>query len=179
MTNFVPTPEQADIVSAARDTEDNLLISALAGAAKTSTLVLIAEALPSVRLLCLAFNVRIKKEMEKRMPDNATVMTLNGLGHRVWSDTIGRRLELNTSKTYGLTKAIVEDLGPDDRKEAYEYFSDITKAIDLGKTCGYVPDGAYGEAQRLMDDSAFFAHLDEEPTPLMIDIIRQVSTLSI
>ena len=179
MTNFVPTPEQADIISAARDTEDNLLISALAGAAKTSTLVLIAEALPSIRLLCLAFNVRIKKEMEKRMPDNATVMTLNGLGHRVWSDTIGRRLELNTSKTYGLTKALVEDLGPDDRKEAYEYFSDITKAIDFGKTCGYVPDGAYGEAQRLMDDSAFFAHLDEEPTPLMMDIIRQVSTLSI
>ena len=176
---FIPTPEQAEIISAAAETEDNLLISALAGAAKTSTLVLIAEALPSVRLLCLAFNVRIKKEMEKRMPDNATVMTLNGLGHRVWSDTIGRRLELNTSKTYGLTKALVEDLGPDDRKEAYEYFSDITKAIDFGKTCGYVPDGIHPEAQRLMGDSAFFAHLDEEPTPLMMDIIRQVSTLSI
>jgi hypothetical protein len=42
-----PTAEQQAILDAAKGTGDNLIIHALAGAAKTSTLVLIGKALPS------------------------------------------------------------------------------------------------------------------------------------
>ena len=42
----VPTPEQVEILDAVRSTDDNLLVSALAGAAKTTTLVMMAEQLP-------------------------------------------------------------------------------------------------------------------------------------
>ena len=45
MTSFTPTQEQAAIVEFAHESNSNLIIQALAGAAKTSTLVLIAEAL--------------------------------------------------------------------------------------------------------------------------------------
>ena len=69
-------------------------IKALAGAAKTSTLVLIAKALPNVRMLCLAFNKKIATEMEARLPSNCTAMTLNSLGHRTWAECSGRRLVL-------------------------------------------------------------------------------------
>lgn len=41
---FTPTEEQSAIVDAAKSTSANLAINALAGAAKTSTLVMIAEA---------------------------------------------------------------------------------------------------------------------------------------
>ena len=41
---FKPTEEQSAIVSFAQTSDENLLVSALAGAAKTSTLVLLAEA---------------------------------------------------------------------------------------------------------------------------------------
>ena len=42
---FTPTPEQLAIVEAAATSNENLAVVARAGAAKTSTLVLIAEAL--------------------------------------------------------------------------------------------------------------------------------------
>ena len=45
MPNFTPTPEQRAIVEAGVNLPDNLLVSALAGAAKTSTLELLAEAI--------------------------------------------------------------------------------------------------------------------------------------
>lgn len=86
---FPPTPEQSAILSAAREQQASLMISALAGTGKTTTLVMLAEALPAVPSLALAFNVKIKKELEERFPANFTVLTLNGLGHRAWTRHIG------------------------------------------------------------------------------------------
>src|SRR6478735_2782728 len=101
---FTPTSEQALIVETSRTTEDNLIIQALAGAAKTSTLVLIAEALKSVPILCLAFNKKIADEMKERLPGNCTSMTLNSLGHRAWGSAINRRLEIRPNKVGDLLK---------------------------------------------------------------------------
>jgi superfamily I DNA/RNA helicase len=97
-----PTPEQLAIIEAAQHSTDNLLVSALAGAAKTSTLVLIAEALPDVDILCLAFNKKIATEMQERLPKNCKAMTLNSLGHRTWGDATGRRIRIESSKTYDI-----------------------------------------------------------------------------
>lgn len=72
---MTPTPEQVAIVEAAKQTNDNLLVSALAGAAKTSTLVLIAKALQKHPILCLAFNKRIATEMQERLPGNCTAIS--------------------------------------------------------------------------------------------------------
>ena len=91
MPAFTPTPEQLAIVTAATDTTDNLLVSALAGAAKTSTLEMIANALPDVNTICLAFNKKIATEMEQRLPSNCTAKTLNALGNAAWKDAIGKR----------------------------------------------------------------------------------------
>src|SRR5690606_36910826 len=99
MTTFTPTEEQAACIEAARSTTDNLIISALAGAAKTSTLVMISEAVRTPTL-CLAFNKRIAAEMKQRLPSHCEAMTLNSLGHRVWGRSIGRRLVVNTRKNY-------------------------------------------------------------------------------
>jgi F-box protein 18 (helicase) len=87
---MTPTPEQAAIIEAARDTKENLLINALAGAAKTSTLVMIAQALPVGPILSLAFNKRIAEEMKKRLPGHVDCRTLNAIGHRVWAAAVGK-----------------------------------------------------------------------------------------
>ena len=63
-----PTPEQQAIIDAACGTSDNILVNALAGAAKTTTLEMICKALPVQPILSLAFNKRIAQEMEKRLP---------------------------------------------------------------------------------------------------------------
>lgn len=95
---LAPTPEQAAIIAAAKDTSVSLMVSAYAGCGKTTTLELIANALPPGPALALAFNVKIKKELEKRFPSNFTILTMNGLGHQAFGRSIGKRLVLDERK---------------------------------------------------------------------------------
>jgi superfamily I DNA/RNA helicase len=176
---FTPTPEQEAIRTAARSTKDNLLITALAGAAKTSTLVLIAKALSTTPTLCLAFNKRIATEMQTRLPGNCTSRTLNSVGHEAWKKYLGRNLVVNSSKTYAILTSLVEDLDPKSKNAAYENFSEILKAIDAGKTAGYVPSNTFPNAHGLMDDSDLGEWLDEKITTLEADLIRAASVISI
>lgn len=177
--DFQPTPEQAAIVSACRETSDNIIIHALAGAAKTSTLVLIAKALPSVPMMCLAFNVRIKKELGERLPGNCETLTLNGLGHRVWGRFLGRRLVVDKDKVYKIVSGLVDKLEPDEKREAFESFTTVMNAVRFGKTSGYIPTGKHPHAKPLVQDDEFFASLDEEPTALEERLIRQATIASL
>jgi superfamily I DNA/RNA helicase len=179
---MTPTPEQLSIISAAQSTSSNLLISALAGAAKTSTLVLIAEALPSVQILCLAFNKKIADEMQSRLPDNCKAMTLNSLGHRVWGDAIGRRLRIDASKTYDIVSILFDKLGQFEKKECYENLSDLLRTIDFGKACGWIPDEFRHPVHRprpLLSNDEFFAHIDEDYPDFMQDLIIEASLISL
>lgn len=177
---MTPTPEQTAIVEAAVNTTDNLLIKALAGAAKTSTLVLIAEALRKTTILCISFNKKIADEMKARLPGNCTSMTLNSMGHRVWSDTIGKRLTLNTKKNYEILTALMDQLDAQDREDLFESFGDMLKAIESGKTAGYIPDGRFPKARALMSDDEFFDEwLDIEFTDMQRHLILEASAQSI
>lgn len=179
---FTPTDEQLAIVDAAQNSEDNLLVSALAGAAKTSTLVLIAEALPETQILCLAFNKKIADEMTRRLPKNCVAKTLNGLGHSVWGDAIGRRLSINASKTYDLLSAEMDSLDPVTRKEVGDNFTDIMRTIDFGKACGWIPDSFSKPpftAKPLMSDDEFFGHIDEEYSKDVQDLIIGITIKSL
>lgn len=177
---FTPTPEQQAIVAAATETKDNLLVSALAGAAKTSTLVLVAQALKGTQILCLAFNKRIAEEMKSRLPANCDAMTLNSLGHRAWAQYLnGRRLNLDTKKTYRIVGDLIEKLDAKDKEAAYPIMADLMRNVDFGKACGYIPTGHYPQIKGLMDDAEFFAHLEEEPGRLEEDLIRAATLQSL
>lgn len=180
-TELTPTPEQVAIVDAAKNSNDNLLISALAGAAKTSTLVLIAEALPKTSMLCLAFNKRIAVEMQKRLPSTCVAKTLNSVGWSAWARFLNKRfLENAESKTYRLVGEYIEGLYDNDEKKfLYERFSDLMRAVDSGKTSGYIPTGHYHHAKPLMGDEEFFATLDEEPSTAEKELIVAVTLKSL
>ena len=179
MSKFPDTPEQTSVIETVTQTSDNIIIRALAGAAKTSTLIRIAESLPKVSILCLAFNKRIAVEMQERLPPNCTAMTLNSLGHRVWADAISPRLKVVTDKNYNLLNDELKKLPKGEQNIAYNEFSDILKIIDFGKSCGYIPTGQFKEAKALMNDAEFFRHLEEEPSRLVEDLVRAVTIKSI
>jgi hypothetical protein len=162
---MTPTPEQLTIVRAGQETEDNLLVSALAGAAKTSTLELIAKALDTEMLL-LCFNKRNAIEAQERMPEHVKCMTLNGLGHRTWMDSTGRRLIVDKDKTYNLVSEYIKTLSQADQSFIYEKFGEILKIIAFGKACGYVPTGHHPRAKPLMDDASFFGHVEHQALAL-------------
>lgn len=171
---MTPTNEQLAIIDAAKNTTDNLLISALAGAAKTSTLILVAESLKSVPVLCLAFNKKIAEEMKERLPGNCEAMTLNSLGHRAWGSALGKRLILDTSKTYNLLTAHIASFRGDDKSLAYERFNELMQAVDFAKTRGWIPEGTFTYAKRLLTDDEYSAILPEELSDFEFDLVRKV-----
>lgn len=174
-----PTPEQVAIVAAARDTDRNLLVSALAGAAKTSTLELIADALSGTEILALAFNKKMAVEMQERMPSNVKAMTLNALGHRTWMDATGRRLSINSSKTYEISSELVKTRPAAEQSALWETFAELIRIIDFGKSCGYIPSGHFDQAKALMRDDDFFGHLEQKLSEAEIDFIREVTLQSL
>lgn len=175
---FTPTAEQAAVVAAAKETKDNLLISALAGAAKTSTLELVAKAIHGVPILSVCFNKKIQLEMEKRLPSHVMSKTLNGLGHGVWSNAIGRRrLTLNGDKIADLVRAEIDKLKGEARSEAWDEFGEIIKTVRMARVNGYVPDGV--SAKRLINKEEFYGGLEEEPSSLLEDMVETVLMKSI
>lgn len=175
---YPPTDEQALILEAARKTPDNLIIQALAGAAKTSTLVRLGRALPSTPILCLAFNKRIAVEMKERLSSNCSAKTLNGLGHQIWGHHVGlRNLSLERDKVYNIFSALVEELKGGDKEEAFALFSETLRAINEAKTAGYIPK-ILGNETRLMNEDELFAWMDEAPTSLQQELIVRASIIS-
>lgn len=180
-----PTEEQQAIIDAAVSTTDNLIVSALAGAAKTSTLVMLAHALaeaqPRLEILCLAFNKKIAEEMKDRLPPNCTAMTLNSLGYRTWADACGkRRLNVNFKKGFEIMQAVIEEQAKDDRDGLYKQMGELMRIVSFGKACGYVPTGEWeGRAKPLMDDSDFFFHIPQKLSGLEQSVVRECTIRSI
>jgi DNA helicase II / ATP-dependent DNA helicase PcrA len=156
-----PTPEQEHILFLVRTTSSNLLINALAGSGKTTTLEMIQDALlPPV--LCLAFNRRIADVMVKRFKSTTTVRTFNGLGHRIWATTCAGHLSLDPRKVPDLLREVIKGLPRGEANEAWTIFWEVKAAIDLAKSMGYVPDGKFHNAKRLIERSDFYKLLPED-----------------
>jgi superfamily I DNA/RNA helicase len=178
MPDFTPTAEQIAIVNAAKDTDTNLAVIARAGAAKTSTLILIAEALPQTDILCLAFNKAIATEMAERLPPNCEAKTLHGLGYKAWWQFIRVKCKVNDRKVYGLLRDRIDTLTGDDRSEAFESMAETLDFIKKGKAAGYLPDAYQGHWRPLINDEDFFEALPMEPSRLQISLIQDVSAAS-
>jgi len=175
---LIPTAEQAAIIEAARTTTDNLLVNALAGAAKTSTLVMIANALPATPMLSLAFNKRIATEMASRLPGHVMCKTLNAIGHGVWQQAASGRLTLDTKKSYNILKGLIDGLRRTDKTEAYESFSETLKLIGAAKMAGYIPEKSPA-GRRLISCDDFWASLDEDAEELSRDLVDRALMESI
>lgn len=176
---LTPTPEQSAIIEAAVGSDRSLLISALAGAAKTTTLELICKALPSsTPILSLAFNKRIAQEMERRLPGNVKCQTLNSLGHGVWSAACAKRLSVDAGKSRTILKGLIDALPARSKGEAYETYAETLGIIRAAKVQGYIPAGTFPNARRLINGE-FFESLEEEPTPTQRRLVDETLVVSI
>jgi superfamily I DNA/RNA helicase len=171
------TGEQNEIFEVAKTTNLNLLIEALAGAAKTTTLVELARYL-SGNTLCLAFNSKISKEMEHRMPQGIECRTLNSLGHRVLGQYLQRRLSLFNGKLHQLLVEEIETGNPAEKEYLYENLGDLHKVLSASKNSGHVPDSIAadlgGKCNALLSDAEFFDLVPEELSDAEADICLRV-----
>ena len=175
------TDEQAAIIDYALGNQgvpQNLLINALAGAAKTSTLRFLCKYMPLVPTLSLAFNKRIADEMSKVLPGHVRCATMNSIGHRVWGSAVGKRLVLDTRKNFNLVKEGIDKLSRLEKQYAYEDFGEIMKTISRAKLNGYIPAGM-PSGRSLLTADEFFGNLDEEPEGWFMELVNNALLASI
>jgi DNA helicase II / ATP-dependent DNA helicase PcrA len=173
-TTILPTPEQTEIIDKVKDEAGNLQINAYAGTGKTATLELI-QSVHKGPTLCLAFNRAVANEMEKRFGPSTTVRTLNGLGHRVWSQTCAGRVSLDPRKIQDLLREEIKKLSKEEKEEAWESFWEIVQFIGLAKSLGYVPEGSYAGAKRLATWADLVEWSDWRPSQSLVDSILLAS----
>jgi hypothetical protein len=119
MPSFTPTAEQIAIVNAVQ-TGKNVVAKAAAGAAKTATCVLAAEALSRKSIAYVAFNKDIATEAAGKMPSNVEARTAHSFAYRGTvifpKSNFGRRLDaakltsLDIARKLGLSAPLTLDL---------------------------------------------------------------------
>jgi superfamily I DNA/RNA helicase len=172
-----PTEEQSEILEHVRSTSTNLVINALAGTGKTTTLEMVQSVSRQQPVLYLAFNTKVAKEAEEKFSSTTTVRTLNALGHRVWM--AGRSVNLNAKKTQDLLREMIKEMPKEAAKEVWESFWQVVEGVSMAKALGYIPKGKYRNVQPLTNKATLHASLEEKPDELTSDLIDAVLALSI
>lgn len=181
--SHAPTPEQQRIIDAARTSRGSMMISAYAGTAKTTTLEMLSAALPpGTNALALAFNVKIKQELEKRLPPSFTVKTMNGLGHSALGRGLGKRLTLNTGKLGDLVTA---ELKRSTNRKTFadaSLWNNIRQLVEAARNVGLVPS-PYQQRGLQPDEDAVWDELADDlditPSPELREQARAVLRESI
>lgn len=175
-----PTDEQIAIYDRGRQTQANIMISALAGCGKTSTLEQLDKIVKQKPCLYLVFNKRNAEEATERMQSTTTVRTFNGLGHRIWASAIGRQPNLNPKKTYEIFKEITDEVKGPAARTLWGIYDQVKHGVEIAKAIGYVPEGGVpANAKRLATRTQFQSRLDETPDELCDDVIDAVLRRSI
>lgn len=134
-----PTEEQQAVIDAVADTScGSVMVDALAGCTKTTTLEMSA---PKVKVvaMALAFNKKIATEMQSRLPANFTVKTFNGLGHGVLMRSLPKvtRLQLEERKLGKLVGQVARDRKVDLSGDQWE---DLRTIVSAAMQEGIVPE---------------------------------------
>jgi len=82
MATRTPTPEQAGIIATKLEPGQVMVVNAVAGSGKTSTLQLYVDAYPEKKFLYLAFGKAQADEAKDRFNQNAECRTTHSLAYR-------------------------------------------------------------------------------------------------
>src|SRR5215831_4816921 len=176
------TNQQIHILDLVENGDDNLLVEAGPGTAKTTMLRLVDNQINErYNVLYLAFNKRIVEEAiaSEKFHDTTEIRTINGALHRIWGETASGRLTVDTKKTSNIFRTLIGALSRDQQREAWIDYQLIKQGVDMAKALGYVPEDGYPRAKRLIKADAFFDSLDEKPSQLARDLIDRILLQSI
>lgn len=174
------TEEQEHIIEAATSSDNNIMMNALAGCGKTSTLEMIEQSVKTRPILYLCFNKKNAEEAEDRLLSTTTVRTFNSLGHRVWSKACAKnQLSLPKNKCGDILRELIKAAPKQTQSAIWSVFWDVLNGVARAKALGYVPEGKYPNAKRLITQGRFHASLEEEPDDLVADLIDAVLSTSI
>lgn len=119
------------------DTNCNIIISAVAGSGKTTTLVNGLKLIPKdKKIVFLAFNNAIVDTLKKRIEvaDNITISTMHSLGWRHILKHFGgtKRITMDNNKCNSKIDFLLKKHNVDKKKRNY-YFYILNKAVDIAR----------------------------------------------
>ena len=108
--SFKPSKYQEAIYKAYENSEDNLVISATAGSGKTTTLLELLKQTPdNKKVVFLAFNKSIQRELEEKVPDFVDVKTIHSMAFTgVLRKHFDASFNLNNYKTRNIMDEVVD-----------------------------------------------------------------------
>ena len=174
-----PTAEQLYILDQVAQTDSNLMVNALAGTGKTSTLKLIEAASPVKPILFLAFGKKNAEDGRKTMATTTKVSTFNSLGHGIWSQAIGRGFKPDVRKTGDIFRQIIADAKPSEKGRLWEVYWPVVEAVGYAKSRGYIPTSHVMHTKRLCTWENLIPYFDEEPDDFIHQQVDHVLNLSI
>lgn len=84
-----PSPEQSVAINTLLHTNDNIIIDAIAGSGKTTTILHLAQSSPDTKFLVLVYNRRLMLETKERVLglrlENVTILNYHALGARYYT----------------------------------------------------------------------------------------------
>jgi superfamily I DNA/RNA helicase len=180
------SPYQLAIFDAVAHTNDSLIIEAVAGSGKTTTIVEAINHVPSNQSVCfLAFNKSIATELSKRVTaPNAKCMTLHAAGWAAWRRAVSLEglCEVDGRKTGKILEELVEQRKVTEG-ERWKYGGQLGKLLGYAKGAGIVPKRVEGYRGLVEDtDDAWFDLIDHygmDEDEVSIDLARMVLAESI
>lgn len=174
-----PTEEQVHIEGIVKSTSDNVMINAYAGCGKTSTLEMLEKVEKEKPALYLVFNKRNADEAVKRMSSSTVCRTFNSMGHRIWAQSTCRNLKLDGKKTQNIFKQLVDEAPKAQRLPMWDSYFLVLNGVAMAKALGYIPEGIYPNAKRIITKTELGRFMEEEPDDLAADLIDAVLARSI
>ena len=173
---------QQDIFTAIEETTDSLIIEAVAGSGKTTTIVEAINHVPgSQSVVFLAFNKSIAEELKRRVTaPNARCMTLHSLGLTAWKQFLSwdaSSLEVDGKKVRNIVDEMELPWGA--------WTKDMGKLVGLAKGGGLVPKELedkypHGLARDTKDAwEETMDRYDIDPDEVDLELVRRVLVRSI
>jgi len=132
-----PSKYQLAIYDEIRDGTCSILINAVAGSGKTTTIVKAIEMIPQAKSIFFgAFNKSIAVELQGRLPPHVHCRTLNSLGFSMLFRPGKPRIQVNSNKIKLLISSI-----PSNKITAI-YGDELIKIISICKAYGLIPNNS-------------------------------------
>lgn len=127
MLQNIPSIYQIDIFKEIKEGSQHLVVEALAGSGKTTTLVESLKYIPE-RNSCFvgAFNTKIAEELKLKVPERVDVSTLHGVGLKSIKKAYGKDIVIEKRKTELILEKIINK---DEEEDIYT----LVRAVSLAK----------------------------------------------
>lgn len=166
---------------------ESLVVEAVAGSGKTTTIVGMARLFQGMNVLFLAFNKAIAEELAERLPKNVSSRTLNSLGFRIWANYARSANRQNVNVDGFKTHKLMRDMYS--RNIINDYGDHVRFLVAMCKSLGVVPadvdgivapNGLTDSNEDLLSIADNFGHLIKyQDRPTVFRMVREVLKRSI